>query len=277
MIPTAVNRRLFWIVGAALFISYAYFYQGGGWNQNSRFALVRAILERHTLSIDAYHDQTGDRALWRGHYYSDKAPGMSLLALVPVDVARAVSFSVGVEPGSEGGVAWTSYVATVLTSGAFTVAAALCVLWLSLFWGYSRGAAAFAATAYAVASPAWCYATLFMGHAVTAGSLAIAFAAAIGLGESGAAPRVRRLAWLVGLFSGLAVATEFPATVPMVFIVTLALLTVREVEAGAVRGVLARIVAGGAVLAIVLGAYNAAAFGSPSPSLYFSLMAKIRL
>ena len=87
-------------------------------------------------------------------------------------------------PESDAGVAWTSYVATVLTSGAFTVAAALSVLWLSLFWGYSRGAALFAATAYAVASPAWCYATLFMGHAVTAGCLAIAFAATVALGHA---------------------------------------------------------------------------------------------
>ena len=52
-------------MGAALFVSYAYFYEAGGWNQNSRFALIRAILERHTLQIDAYQLHTGDRALWR--------------------------------------------------------------------------------------------------------------------------------------------------------------------------------------------------------------------
>ena len=62
-------------------MSYAYFYQGGGWNQNSRFALVRAMTERDTLQIDAYREATGDRAVWNGHYYSDKAPGASLLAL----------------------------------------------------------------------------------------------------------------------------------------------------------------------------------------------------
>ena len=34
---------------AVLLVSYAYFYQAGGWNQNSRFALVRAIVERGTI------------------------------------------------------------------------------------------------------------------------------------------------------------------------------------------------------------------------------------
>jgi hypothetical protein len=113
----SASRRSASVLGAALLVSYAYFYQAGGWNQNSRFALVRAILERHTLQIDAYQAHTRDRALWRGHYYSDKAPGASLLALPAAGVARALSRAAGVEPGSLPGIGWTSYVATVATSG----------------------------------------------------------------------------------------------------------------------------------------------------------------
>src|SRR5262249_6163732 len=124
---TVTSRRLFWIVGLWLFVSYAFFYQAGGWNQNSRFALDRAILERRTLQIDAYHLQTGDIALMNGHYYSDKAPGTSLLALAPSFLARLVSTAAGVDPASFAGIAWTSYVATVATSGLFTLLAALCV------------------------------------------------------------------------------------------------------------------------------------------------------
>ena len=113
------------VLGVALFASYAYFYQAGGWNQNARFALVRAILERHTLQIDAYQSHTGDKALWQGHYYSDKAPGASLLALGPVAVARGISRLAHVDPEGYAGIAWTSYVATVVVSGLFTVVAAL--------------------------------------------------------------------------------------------------------------------------------------------------------
>ena len=112
------------LLAGVLAFSYAYFYQAGGWNQNSRFALVRAILERHTLQIDAYQLHTGDRAIWRGHYYSDKAPGASLLAVAPVEAARIISRAANVDPGSFPGIAFTSYIATVATSGAFTVIAA---------------------------------------------------------------------------------------------------------------------------------------------------------
>src|SRR5205823_780346 len=71
-----------WLVGG-LFVGYAYFYQGGGWNQNSRFALVRAIVDEHTLRIDRTgvwdgHLITGDYARHDGHLYSDKAPGLAL-------------------------------------------------------------------------------------------------------------------------------------------------------------------------------------------------------
>ena len=95
----------------------------------------------------------------------------------------------GTDPDSDTAITRTSYAATVVVSGLFTVAAALCVLWLSLSWGYSRGAALFAATAYGVATPAWCYATLFMGHGLAAGCLMIAFTAAVALREASSGAR----------------------------------------------------------------------------------------
>ena len=56
-----------------------------------------------------------------------------------------------------------------------------------------HGAALFAATAYGVATPAWAYATLFMGHGQTAGCLMIAFVAADALRD--AERRARRARW----------------------------------------------------------------------------------
>src|ERR1700712_4518008 len=101
---TAVDRRTGWVLATALFLSYAYFYQAGGWSQNSRFAMIRAVLERHTLQIDAYQLHTGDRALWEGHYYTDKAPGASLVALLPVQAARVIARGAGVDPASFPGI-----------------------------------------------------------------------------------------------------------------------------------------------------------------------------
>jgi hypothetical protein len=37
-----------------LFLTFAYFHQGGGWNQNARFAEVRAIVEEGRFAIDNY-------------------------------------------------------------------------------------------------------------------------------------------------------------------------------------------------------------------------------
>ena len=48
------ERRLEWILFLAAFITYGWFNQGGGWNQNARFAEVRAIVDGGELKIDNY-------------------------------------------------------------------------------------------------------------------------------------------------------------------------------------------------------------------------------
>ena len=107
------NWKSAFLVGAVAFVSFAYFYGGGGWNQNSRFDLLRAILEQHTLRIDSYHDNTEDKAHFAGHYYSDKAPGLVFLALPFAVTARCALRASGVDPASPGGEIVTSYAATL--------------------------------------------------------------------------------------------------------------------------------------------------------------------
>src|SRR5882724_788727 len=85
------------LVGLVIFLSFIYFYEGGGWNQNSRFDLLRAMVERHTLQIDAYHENTQDKAHFRGHYYSDKAPGLVFLAVPFALVTRPALRIVGLD------------------------------------------------------------------------------------------------------------------------------------------------------------------------------------
>ena len=251
------NKRTAIIIGAALFFTYAYFYQAGGWNQNSRFALIRAIIERHTLKIDAYQLHTGDRAFFEGHYYTDKAPGASLIALGPVAAARGIDRLVGVDPEGFPGLAWTSYVASVVTSAVFTAIAALVVFFLCLEWGYSRPAATFAALAYGLATPAWAFATLFMEHGLTAGCLMLAFAFAE---RRRASPRDE---WLVGAWTGLAVVCELQSSIPAAFIVALALANTRSDDRTRLPAAALRIVSAGFVVGLVFFAYNTLAFGSP--------------
>ena len=48
------SRRLQSLLFALSFITFAWFHQGGGWNQNARFAEVRALVEQGRLAIDEY-------------------------------------------------------------------------------------------------------------------------------------------------------------------------------------------------------------------------------
>ena len=59
---SAAGRRIQWLLFAATFFTFAYFHQGGGWNQNARFAMVRAIVEEGNLRIDSYLVYAGVRS-----------------------------------------------------------------------------------------------------------------------------------------------------------------------------------------------------------------------
>lgn len=49
-----IVARTEWLLFAIALVAFGYFHQGGGWNANSRFAMVRAIVEQGELSIDSY-------------------------------------------------------------------------------------------------------------------------------------------------------------------------------------------------------------------------------
>ncbi len=53
---TAMKRgaRIALPLFATSFLAYAFFHPGGGWNQNARFAMTRALVETRQLSIDGY-------------------------------------------------------------------------------------------------------------------------------------------------------------------------------------------------------------------------------
>ncbi len=66
-------------------VAYAALVQGPGWNQNSHYALTRALAEG-TPRIDQTRYETasvvtGDISIYRGHTYSNKAPGFALATL----------------------------------------------------------------------------------------------------------------------------------------------------------------------------------------------------
>ena len=84
----ANTTRRYFVLFVLFFTTYGYFFQGGGWNQNSRICLTRAMIHHHTFIIDEYkedsHDppfefvNTGDWSYYEGHYYTNKSPASHL-------------------------------------------------------------------------------------------------------------------------------------------------------------------------------------------------------
>ena len=70
-------------------LSYATLIQSFSWNQTSHYDLIRSLnVERTT--IDQYQANTGDKAYYKGHFYSARAPGLALMALPFYDTLNLV-------------------------------------------------------------------------------------------------------------------------------------------------------------------------------------------
>jgi hypothetical protein len=254
------------LLGVTAFLSFIYFYEGGGWNQNSRFDLLRAIVERHTLQIDAYHENTEDKAHFRGHYYSDKAPGLVFLAVPFAMAARPATRAVGIDPESARGEFILSYAVTASAVAFPTALAAVCLFFLALRLGCKPSEAAFATIVMSVGTPIWAYASLFWAHALVGACLIYALAAALKISDS-TSPRADFLWSLaVGLAAGWATVTEYPAAPASAMLASLALSQAWPRGRAARWRVTAGVAAGALICVAVLLSYLHAAFGSFRPS-----------
>ena len=194
------------VMFVSLFVPFAYFNHSDGWNQGARLAELHAIVLKSTLSIDAYHELTGDKALIDGHYYSEKAPAIVLAALPAFSATVAAQKLVGIDPDSPEGWRLSQWVAT---AGSVGVLAALGGV---AFFGLlvpRLGVPIAVVSTYGVflGSLTFPYATAMFGHGGTIGLLCLALWAVLGRN----APPYD---YLAGLFAGLAVAAEYPAVIP---------------------------------------------------------------
>ncbi|MGZ7098610.1 MAG: hypothetical protein ACXVJ8_09065 [Candidatus Angelobacter sp.] len=254
------------LLGAVSFVSFLYFYEGGGWNQNSRFDLLRAIVERHTLQIDAYAENTQDKAHFRGHYYSDKAPGLVFLAVPFAVVARAGMNAAGVDPDSARGEFVLSYLVTAWAVALPTALAVICLFFVAMRLGCSSTTAAFAAMVMSLGTPMWAYASLFWAHALVGACLLFGFAAGLKLKDSPSARADFWWALALGLAAGWATVTEYPAAPASALLALFAVSQVWRRGMAARWRVAAGVGIGAAACAVVLFSYLHAAFGSFRPS-----------
>jgi hypothetical protein len=235
------------------FITYAYFFQGGGWNAAVRFDLVRAIVEQGTVRIDGYETNTGDLAYRDGHYYCDKAPGLSFAA-VPVYAAAYPLRGEGRLRGRfVSAAAWLSAIVTLALPSA---AAVVMLFLLGDALGLAPAWRAALALAYAFGTLAFPYSTLFYGHQLAAALLFLGFGLLLRSRARGIPPGPGRLV-AVGALLGAAVMVEYPAVLAAAVIAIYAATFVRPWSR------LGWLAAGAAPLLAALGAYHAVAFGSP--------------
>ena len=246
MRPSArVWRQVF--LALALLLCYGFFRQSPGWNETSRYDLVRSIVESGTTRIDAYHDNTGDLSFYGGHYYSDKAPGSSLMGVPVYGLLTVVWNAAGAGTPDRG-----SAVEALAFVGS-GIPTALLVLLLIRFLRPSIGEAwaTVIGLGYGLGSIAFPFATMFFGHAASAFFL---FASFFMLWRW----RTDRRGWqpvLAGLLAGCAVITELPVALGVVVLAGYALWLGRDQAL--------RFVMGGLPVAGVLLAYDWISFGDP--------------
>jgi hypothetical protein len=271
-------------LGLLLVATYAYFMPAPAWNETSRFDLVRSLVERHSLDIEPFHYNTGDKATRDGRHYSDKAPGIAFLVAPVYAIYRAGLRIAGRElPES---LPWQARDGAVdgepdaLLNAAFRRAVYVCNLATNVLAGAAAGTLLFlmlaasglsprhallTALVLAVGSHAFPYATMFYGHVLAGAFLFGAFALlgpffpgrAAGAASAGIG---RRRLLGAGALVGLAVLTELPAALG-------AAALAGYVAARAGRGhrlsSLAIFAAAAVPSGVALAAYQHAAFGSP--------------
>jgi hypothetical protein len=79
-----------WLAGLALFCFVYFLPRWHDWNQDARLDMTMALVNHGTIAINAYQWNTKDDDFFHGHYYSNKAPGQSLVGVPVYAVYKAL-------------------------------------------------------------------------------------------------------------------------------------------------------------------------------------------
>lgn len=251
MMRPQVVRLLYVALSSTCALAFVY---PVNWQDVSRLGLTQSLALRGSLQIDPYASQTGDRAFFAGHYYSDKAPAVSFAALPAFEALRAVG-AVRVADARTGlwnriGLLWFMRLAT---GGIFFIT---CVLLVGR--GANRvapGSGPAVATAFGLGTLVLPLAAVTFGH-VAAGAAAFASFLLAWMARD-AWRRQKALFAAAGALASLAILVEYQTALIVAFVFVYVVITAPCARAAAVF--CASAVPG----LILLGLYNTAAFGSP--------------
>jgi hypothetical protein len=253
-------RWLFALVAATLF----YFYPGGDPNQTSRYLMTEAIVLRHTPEITPNHSRTVDKGELDGRYYSDKAIGISLLAVPLYAAFRAAERATGLDPNDHVVARARVHMLSFLLAGLPTVVMAALLARVLRRLGTKPSRAALLASAFALGTLVFPYGTVLYGHTLAACLLFAAFVVVFewDLARTGRddTPLDPKRALLLGALSATGFIVEYPTALPFAIVVGYALWRSPRASIAPTIGKLA---IGVAPLAVVHMAYSTWAFGSP--------------
>jgi len=238
----------------------------GSWalnpNNATRIYAGMALVERGDARIDDYQALTIDKAEFGGHFYMDKAPGMTLLSLPAMAIADHVGPQLEYVPPTIYDANFEHYMtvrlrlAVALVSAVITALAALAMHDLGLRLTGNASGALVASLGFALGTPVWGWSTTLFGHAPVAGLFVIAVWALWRAGEA----RRMRFAAIGGAALGLAVLIEFEAALAGSVIAIWGALRLWRADR---RAVAVAAAAGLVTLLVPFVIYNMIAFGTP--------------
>ena len=277
---------------ALTLLACAWFYSPGRWNQTARYDSIQALAEHGTFCIDAYltdpehYENTGDWARHDGRYYSNKAPGtMFLGALVYAPLYWTQRALLGHAPGPRLQAVnfwWINFCCSALPTALLAVL--FCLILKNI--GASERRALGWTLALVFTTPLWPYAGAMWGHNLAALFLTlsiyyISYYTSIHPSFTSAelfAPRteppapetnhpsslIPHSSFLVGLFAGLAVTTDYLAIAAIPCFAAFFLLRKRWKD-------LLGYAAGGLLPAAIYCFYHWRCFGNPFlPATFFN-------
>jgi hypothetical protein len=262
-----LTRQL--LVGLFLLLCYGSFHPTPVWNEPSRYDLVVALVDDHTTQIDRNQANTGDKAYYNGHYYSDKEPGTAFLGEPVYGLMRLIRM-VTHQPAPDEGVTIQA-LAFVICAIPTALLAILLIRFLTPLVGELWATAV--SLAFGLGTMAFPFATMFFGHAAASFFLFATFY----LLRQVQRPGRPWLPALAGFCAGWAVIVDFSAAIGVIILAVYAVRPLfarpllgnfRPAADGSAwwRSVLrtpALFVAGAAPLAVLLFTYNWASFGGP--------------
>ncbi|MGY4398045.1 hypothetical protein ACVWZA_003247 [Sphingomonas sp. UYAg733] len=246
----------------------------GSWefnpNNSTRLFAAISLVEQGDATIDEFHPMTIDKAQFGGHYYTDKTPGMTLMAMPAVWIADLLTGDRADQHTPDFGDArFETFVKLRLRLAVATTVAVLIAFAAVLLFDLATGitgnvkAGLIAALGYAMATPAWGWSTTLFGHAPV-GALLLIATWAVWRGTSGPRELGRwRYPLMLGGALGWAIVVELPAALPGFAIGVWAIWRTRELR-WPERLTLAGLAAAAGLVALVpMVVYNEIAFGVP--------------